>query len=40
LFAADEFLILEDDLIVMTESPAPSAQLLLSLIAMGAGLIR
>ena len=40
LFAADEFLVLEDDLIVMTESPAPSAQLILSLIAMGAGVIR
>ena len=40
LFAADDFLIREHDLIVMTESPVPSAQLILSLIAMSAGIIR
>lgn len=40
LFAADEFLLLENDLIVMSESAAPSAGLILSLLAMGTGLIR
>ncbi|MDB9716499.1 polysaccharide export protein [Amylibacter sp.] len=40
IFAADEFLIEPNDLIMMTESPVPSLQVMLGLIAMGANLIK
>lgn len=40
LFASEEFLIADNDLILMTESSAVSAKLILSLLAMSAGLLK
>jgi polysaccharide biosynthesis/export protein len=40
IFAADEFLIEENDLIMMTESPVPSIEAILGLIAMGASVLK
>ena len=40
IFAADEFLIESNDLVMMTESPVPSLQIILGLIAMAASVLK